>query len=79
MRRAFILRRQLAPDVAVDYFNGWVFTNPGRGLPRAGFKVKWDEDHASIISDEEITQVKKDLWDRLELAEGIDYEKVQVG
>jgi hypothetical protein len=79
MRRAFILRRKPIPDVTGAYFNGFVFVNPGSGPPRAHWEVKWDDSHAWIIDGEEITQVKKDLWDRLRLAEGIDYEKVQVG
>lgn len=40
---------------------------------------RWDDSSASIFTAAYVEQTKKDLWERCRLAEGIDYDRVQVG
>lgn len=87
MDKLFVIRKR-TPQGVRAFFNGWLFrpasrpfgpVRPHEPAVKASWTVKWDEGHASIITTEDVEQVKKDLWERSRLAENIDYDRVQVG
>lgn len=76
--KLFVLRKhsKVPPE---SFFDGFKFLNPGTGKPSGHWAVAWSYSRAMILDQAYIEQVKKDLWERLKLAEGIDYDRVQVG